>query len=57
LDAEADSPLDAAHRFRCASPMRFRAAALIFRRLPFVGSGVAVGSVRRPGSMARSPAI
>jgi hypothetical protein len=57
LEADADSPLDAAHRFRCASLMRFRAAALIFRRLPFVGSGAAVSSVRPPGSMARSSAI
>jgi hypothetical protein len=33
-----DGFLDSAHRFRCASPMRFRAAALSFRRLPFVSS-------------------
>lgn len=54
--SDSDRPLDSAHRFRCASPIRFRAAALIFRRLPFDISGVAAGSMR-PSSMARSSAI
>src|ERR1039457_2041172 len=59
LDGDSASPLDAAHRFRWASPMRFRAAALIFRRLPLVFSGLAaVGWVGPPESMAaRSSAI
>jgi hypothetical protein len=35
LDGDPGWPLDSAQRFRCASPMRFRTAALIFRRLPF----------------------
>ena len=58
-DAEdgCDVPLDSAHRFRCASPIRFRAAALIFRRLLFGTSSVVAGSVRPPRSMARSSAI
>src|ERR1017187_6325566 len=43
--------LDSAHRFRCASPMCFRAAVLIFRRLPFGPAGVAAGSERPPRSM------
>src|SRR5450759_619887 len=34
-DDGTDSFLDSAHRFRWASPMRFRAAALILRLLPF----------------------
>src|ERR1035441_5760931 len=59
LDGDSASPLDAAHRFRWASPMRFLAAALIFRRLPLVGSGLAaVVWVAPPESMAaRSSAI
>ena len=59
LDGDSASPLDAAHRFRWASPMRFLAAAPIFRRLPLVGSGLAaVGWVAPPESMAaRSSAI
>ena len=48
--------LDSAHRFRWASPMRFRAAALM-RRLPFRTSGVAAVAVGPPGNMARSSAI
>ena len=46
--------LDSAHRFRWASPMRFRAAALILRRLPFGASGVAAVAVGPPWNMARS---
>ena len=38
-DGGSDGLLDSAHRFRCASPMRFRAAALSFRRLPLGTSG------------------
>jgi len=49
--------LETAHRFRCASPMRFRAAALIFRRLRVGASDVAAGSMPLPDSMARSSAI
>jgi hypothetical protein len=49
--------LEAAHRFRWASPMRFLAAALIFRRLRVDASGVVAVSVEPPGSMARSSAI
>src|ERR1019366_1825548 len=55
-DGGADSFLDSAHRFRWASPMRFRAAALIFRRLPRGTSGVAV-AVGPPPSIWRSSAI
>jgi len=57
LDGDSASPLDAAHRFRWASPMRFLAAALMFRRLGFVGSGVAAASVGVPVSIWRSSAI
>src|ERR1039458_6669888 len=46
---DSDAPLDSAHRFRWASPMRFRAAALIFRRLPFGTVSVVAGLVRPPG--------
>ena len=49
--------LDSAQRFRCASPMRFLAAALIFRRLPFGPSGVAAVAVGPPWSIWRSSAI
>ena len=49
--------LDSAHLFRWASPMRFRAAALIFRRQPLGTSGVAAGSVGVPVSILRSSAI
>src|ERR1035441_9229849 len=45
--------LDAAHLLRCASPMRFRAAALSFRRLGVAGSAAAAGSVEPPVSQAR----
>src|ERR1019366_2147550 len=58
LDGDSASPLDAAHRFRCASPMRFLAAALMFRRLGFVGSGVAEADCAGPAeSMERRAAI
>src|ERR1017187_4277687 len=56
-DDGADPFLDSAHRFRWASPMRFRAAALIFRRLPLGTAGVAAVAVGPPWSMARSSAI
>jgi hypothetical protein len=49
-------PLDSAHRFRCASPMRFRAAALIFRRFTF-GASVGAGSGRPPSSICRISTI
>jgi hypothetical protein len=49
--------LEAAHLLRWASPMRFRAAAPIFRRLRVAGSGAAAGSVGPPVSQARSSAI
>jgi hypothetical protein len=50
--------LEAAHRFRCASPIRFLAAALIFRRLGVAGSDVAAVSMGpAPDSKARSSAI
>src|SRR5450756_891379 len=55
-----DSPacfLDSAHLFRCASAIAFLPAALIFRRLPFLGPGVVAGSAGPPGSMARISAI
>src|ERR1019366_7912062 len=48
--------LDSAHRFRWASPMRFRAAALM-RRLPFGTSGAAAVAVGEPVSIWRSSAI
>ena len=57
LDGDSASPLDSAHRFRWAAPIRFRAAALIFRCLPFGPSGVAAVAVGPPWSMARSSAI
>src|ERR1017187_10177447 len=58
LDGSSASPFDAAHLLRCASPMRFRAAALILRRLGFVGSGVGEAvCAGPPGSRARSSAI
>ena len=50
-DDGADCFFDSAHRFRCASPMRFRAAALIFRLLPFGASGAAAVSVGPPWSI------
>ena len=49
--------LDAAHLFRCASAIRARAAALIFRRLRVAGSGVTADSVGPPGSRAFSSTI
>src|ERR1022692_5346508 len=49
--------LDSAHLFRWASPMRFLAAALIFRRLPFGASGVAAVTVGPLWSMARGSVI
>src|SRR4029077_9560353 len=48
-----DSSLEA-HRFRCASPMRFRVAALIARRLDSCGSDAPTGA---PPSNWRSSAI
>jgi len=56
-DGDPDWPLDSAHRFRCASAMRFRAAALIFRRLPIGTAGAALGSVGPPSSIRRTSAI
>jgi hypothetical protein len=47
---------DSAHRFRCASPMRFLAAALILTRLR-AGSAVVAVSVGPPASNACSSAI
>src|ERR1035437_4021751 len=55
-DDGSDSFLDSAHRFRWASPMRFRAAALIFR-LRFVGAPGAAVSVGVLVSIWRSSAI
>ena len=52
-----DSFLASAHRFRCASPMRFRTATLIFRRLPVGAFGAAAASVGPPWSIWRSSAI
>ena len=49
VGGDSGTPLDADHRFRWPSLMRFRAAALIFRRLAFRRSGAGVGSVRLPG--------
>lgn len=49
--------LDAAHLLRCASAMRARAAALIFRRSRIGDSDAAVGSGRPPSSIPRSSAI
>src|SRR5664279_4461580 len=46
----ADEPLDTAHRLRCASAMRFRAAALLFLRLVVGTSGAVAGSTRLPPS-------
>jgi hypothetical protein len=54
---DSDCLLDKAHRFFCASPIRFRAAALSFRRLRFCGSGVAAVVLGPPSSMARSSLI
>ena len=52
-----DCFFDSAHLFRCASAMRARAAALIFRRLRFGGSAVAAGSAKPPVSTPRSSAV
>ena len=52
-----DGFLDAAHLLRCASAMRARAAALIFRRLRFGASNGETGSAGPPDSPARSSAI
>src|ERR1039458_8955759 len=52
-----DSPRILAHRRCWASFMRFRAAALIFRRLRLAGSGLAADSGEPPERMARSSAI
>ncbi|MGD0870425.1 MAG: hypothetical protein ABSB88_12785 [Bryobacteraceae bacterium] len=49
--------LDAAHLLRCASAMRARAAALIFRRLRFGASNGETRSAKPPDSPARSSAI
>jgi hypothetical protein len=51
-----DSPWIFAHLFRCASAILARPAALIFRRLRFLGSSVA-GGAGPPDSIARSSAI
>jgi hypothetical protein len=56
LTAVLDSFFSAAHLFRCASPIRFRAAALILRRLR-TGSDVPVGSELPPVINCRSSAI
>src|ERR1017187_3711923 len=56
-DGGSDSFLDSAHRFRWASPMRLRAAALILRRLPFGASDKAAVSVGVPVSIWRSSTI
>jgi hypothetical protein len=48
---------NAAHRFFVAAEIAFRPAALIFRRLPLVGSGVAAGSEEPPVNRLRSSAI
>jgi hypothetical protein len=50
-------PFFAAHRFRWASAMALRPAALIFRRGRFVDTGVAAGSAGPPERNARSSAI
>jgi hypothetical protein len=55
LGTASDAFLEAAHLLRCASPIRARAAALIFRRLGFNDSGTAAGSPA--DSMDRSSAI
>lgn len=49
-DLDSGWSLALAHLLRCASPIRFRAAALIWRRLPFGASGAATDSVRPAGS-------
>ena len=54
--AFAASALFNAQRLLVASEMAFLPAALIFRRLRFVGSGVVAGSAGPPESMARSSA-
>jgi hypothetical protein len=55
-DDGTDFFLASAHRFRWASPIRFRAAALM-RRLPFGPSGVAAVAVGVPVNIWRSSAI
>lgn len=52
----AEGFLDPAHLLRCASAMRARAAALILRRLRFVGAGAAA-CVPPPDSIARRSLI
>ena len=54
--AAADSLLDAAHLFRCASAIAFLPAALNFRRFRFVVA-LAADSTGPAGSIARSSAI
>ena len=49
--------LDAAHLLRCASAIRERAAALIFRRFRLVGSGAAADSAGPRESIWRSSVI
>jgi len=49
--------LDAAQRFRCASAIRARLAALILLRLRFCGSGATAGLAGPPESVSRSSAI
>src|ERR1039458_943077 len=56
LGAASEVFLGAAHLLRCASAMRARAAALIFRRLRFGDSG-AEGSAGPPDNRDRSSAI
>jgi hypothetical protein len=56
-DDDPDGLFDSAHRFFCASLMRLRAAALIFRRLPLGAFVVPAGSVRPSTSIWRSCAI
>ena len=58
--AEGESPdwtFDALHLFRCASPIRFRAAADIFLLVFVIGSGAAGASSASPDIIARSSAI
>jgi hypothetical protein len=55
-DGDADCLFDSAQRFRWASPIRFRAAALIFR-FRFCGSVAVPGPVRPTASICRISAI
>jgi hypothetical protein len=56
-DGDPDCPLDSAQRFRCASPMRFRAAALSFRSFCLGGSEVVTGLLGLPANIWRISAI